>query len=188
MDRKAEIKKLLQGIERYSPEHRNALEEHILWQIHNNEYDLEANLALLRLYQFYPDRFNAEYAKLVLLKAMCNHSQSDFTLCKYLLNLEHLSKEPLSHVVELGYLLETCRFTEFWIKLKENPKMTASLSGFRESIYKCIFVGMHLTALTFTVECFIRCETNVIGIFKTVVYVFLKSFSERLECADDPRF
>ncbi|CAH8432486.1 unnamed protein product [Heterobilharzia americana] len=132
MDRKAEIKKLLQGIERYSPEHRNALEEHILWQIHNNEYDLEANLALLRLYQFYP--------------IGSTQNMQNFTLCKYLLNLEHLSKEPLSHVVELGYLLETCRFTEFWIKLKENPKMTASLSGFRESIYKFI---MHIVSKTY---------------------------------------
>ncbi|KAH8856027.1 Eukaryotic translation initiation factor 3 subunit K [Schistosoma japonicum] len=138
MDRKAIIKEKLQGIESYNPGHIPTLEEHLTWQITNNEYDFEANLALLRLYQFNPERFNAECAKLVLLKAIVSMNHWDFTLCKYLIHLEHLSKEPLLHVVQLGFLLETCRFTEFWMKVKENPKLVSAISGFRESVCKFI--------------------------------------------------
>lgn len=122
----------------YNPEHITALEEHLSWQIINNDYDFEANLALLRLYQFYPERFNAECARLVLLKAIISMSHSDFTLCKYLIHLEHLSEEPLSQVVELGFFLETCRFSEFWTKVKENPKVFSAIPGFRESV--CRFI------------------------------------------------
>ncbi|CAH8428697.1 unnamed protein product [Schistosoma rodhaini] len=138
MDRKAVIKSKLQGIESYNPEHIAALEEHLSWQIINNDYDFEANLALLRLYQFYPERFNAECARLVLLKAIISMSHSDFTLCKYLIHLEHLNEEPLSQVVKLGLFLETCRFSEFWTKVKENPKIFSAIPGFRESVCKFI--------------------------------------------------
>ncbi|CAH8428572.1 unnamed protein product [Schistosoma turkestanicum] len=138
MDRKAAIKSKLQGIESYNPEHIAVLEEHLTWQITNNDYDFEANLALLRLYQFYPERFNAECARLVLLKAIISMNQSDFTLCKYLVNLEHLSKEPLSLIVQLGHFLETCRFSEFWMEVKDNPKIFSSIPGFRESVRKFI--------------------------------------------------
>nr|CAH8834149.1 unnamed protein product [Trichobilharzia regenti] len=138
MDPKLIIKRKLQGLDGYDIKNQAALEQHVSWQISNNEYDFEANLALLRLYQFYPEHFNAEYAKLVLLKAICSQNPTDFTLYKYLIHLEHLSKEPLSRVVELGFFLETCRFTEFWMRLKENPKLVSSIPGFRESVYKFI--------------------------------------------------
>ncbi|CAH8428702.1 unnamed protein product [Schistosoma rodhaini] len=65
-------------------------------------------------------------------------SHSDFTLCKYLIHLEHLNEEPLSQVVKLGLFLETCRFSEFWTKVKENPKIFSAIPGFRESVCKFI--------------------------------------------------
>ncbi|CAL8088892.1 unnamed protein product [Calicophoron daubneyi] len=138
MDPKLAIKRLLHGIESYNPEHRSILEQHLNWQVSNGEYDFEANLALLRLYQFYPEHFNVDAAKLVLLKALASLNPTDLTLCKYLIQLDHLAERPLSLVLELGTLLETCRFPEFWMKLKENPNLVSGVLGFRDCMLKFI--------------------------------------------------
>ncbi|KAF8567640.1 Eukaryotic translation initiation factor 3 subunit K [Paragonimus westermani] len=152
MDCKANVKRLLHGIESYNPEHILVLEHHLHWQITNSEYDFEANLALLRLYQFYPEHFNVDATKLVLLKALSSLNPTDFNLCKYLIRLDHLNKEPLSLVVELGLLLEACQFTEFWVnifsprdypwlcvqlRLRENPNITSGVPDFRDAMLKC---------------------------------------------------
>ncbi|KAF6768506.1 hypothetical protein AHF37_05557 [Paragonimus kellicotti] len=136
MDCKDNIKRLLHGIESYNPEHILVLEQHLHWQITNSEYDFEANLALLRLYQFYPEHFNVDATKLVLLKALSSLNPTDFNLCKYLIRLDHLNKEPLSLVVELGLLLEACQFTEFWLRLRENPNVTSGVPDFRDAMLK----------------------------------------------------
>lgn len=138
MDPTIHIRQLLNGIESYNPEHRILLEQHLDWQISTGEYDLEANLALLRLYQFYPEHFNVDATKLVLLKALASFSPSDFILYKYLIQLDHLSEEPLSVVTELGMLLEACQFPRFWMCLRENPNITAGLPSFRDCIIKFI--------------------------------------------------
>ncbi|VDO76937.1 unnamed protein product [Schistosoma margrebowiei] len=74
---------------------------------------IKSKLQGIERYQFYPERFNAECARLVLLKAIISMSHSDFTLCKYLIHLEHT-------------------------KVKENPKIFSAIPGFRESV--CRFI------------------------------------------------
>ncbi|KAA0201233.1 Eukaryotic translation initiation factor 3 subunit K [Fasciolopsis buskii] len=134
MERKMAIKRLLNGIESYNPEHRSELEKYLQWQVSQGEYDFEANLVLLRLYQFYPEYYNADVTKLILLKALASSNPTDFTLCKYLIQLDHLEEEPVSLVVEMGTLLEACNFPEFWQRLRENPNVCVGMPGFRESI------------------------------------------------------
>ncbi|THD23220.1 Eukaryotic translation initiation factor 3 subunit K [Fasciola hepatica] len=145
MDQKAVIKRLLHGIESYNPEHRSVLEKHVQWQVSQGEYDFESNLVLLRLYQFYPEHYNSDITKLILLKALASSNPTDFTLCKYLIQLDHLDEEPVSLVVEMGTLLEACNFPEFWVgifanimiwqqRLRENPNVCVGVPGFRESM------------------------------------------------------
>lgn len=55
-------------------------------QSRENAYDLEANLAVLKLYQFNPNSFNIEIVSQILLKALTNLPHTDFILCKCLLN------------------------------------------------------------------------------------------------------
>ncbi|OON17442.1 SAC3/GANP family protein, partial [Opisthorchis viverrini] len=165
MDPKANIHGLLNGIENYNPEHKAILEQHLNWQASTGEYDFEANLALLRLYvscsldfimdnryQFYPELFNADATRLVLLKALASLNPTDFTICKYLIHLDRLNEEPLSLVVELGTLLESCQFPDFWVccillvqvlmliqlRLRENPNITSGVPGFRDAMVKFI--------------------------------------------------
>ena len=52
-----EVKSMLQGIERYNPENIKMLERYVQVQANESGYDLEANLALLKLYQFNPNYF-----------------------------------------------------------------------------------------------------------------------------------
>ena len=56
-------------------------------------YDLEANLALLKLYLFNPTYNNLTVVVQILLKSLTNLPHTDFVLCKCLLSQEVL-EEP----------------------------------------------------------------------------------------------
>ena len=58
-----------------------------------SRYDLEANLALLKLYQFNPTYNNLTVVVQILLKSLTNLPHTDFVLCKCLLSQEVL-EEP----------------------------------------------------------------------------------------------
>ena len=87
---KSEIKSMLQGIERYNPENIKTLEHYVDLQAREKGYDLEANLALLKLYQFNPTYNNLSVVVQILLKALTNLPHTDFVLCKCLLSQELL--------------------------------------------------------------------------------------------------
>ena len=87
---KSNLEKSLMGIERYNPNNIATLEHFVDVQVDENGYDLEANLALLKLYQFNPTMLNMQYVCKVLLKSLANLPHSDFLLCKSLLSLEIL--------------------------------------------------------------------------------------------------
>ena len=70
---------------RYNPENMSTLEHYVELQALENTYDLEANLALLKLYQFNPGTYKTNIACLILLKALTNLPHTDFVLCKCLL-------------------------------------------------------------------------------------------------------
>ena len=60
-------------------------------QSRENAYDLEANLAVLKLYQFNPHNYNTDIVAQILLKALTNYPHTDFILCKCLLSETHVS-------------------------------------------------------------------------------------------------
>ena len=55
---KSQMVSMLQGIERYNPDNIKTLEHYVDLQAREKGYDLEANLALLKLYQFNPTHNN----------------------------------------------------------------------------------------------------------------------------------
>lgn len=71
---------------RYNPDHLATLEKYVEIQSRENAYDLEANLAVLKLYQLNPHRFNMDITCQILLKALTNLPHTDFVLCKCLLS------------------------------------------------------------------------------------------------------
>lgn len=71
---------------RYNPENLTTLEKYVDIQSGENSYDLEANLAVLKLYQLNPQRFKLDITCQILLKALTNLPHTDFVLCKCLLS------------------------------------------------------------------------------------------------------
>lgn len=72
-------------VRRYNPDNLSTLEKYVEIQSRENAYDLEANLAVLKLYQLDPTRFSQDITCQILLKALTNFPHTDFVLCKCLL-------------------------------------------------------------------------------------------------------
>ncbi|XP_014166937.1 eukaryotic translation initiation factor 3 subunit K [Geospiza fortis] len=111
---RANVGKLLRGIDRYNPENLATLERYVETQAKENAYDLEANLAVLKLYQFNPAFFQTGVTAQILLKALTNLPHTDFTLCKCMIDQAHQEERPIRQILYLGELLETCHFQSFW--------------------------------------------------------------------------
>jgi len=143
---KSEVTALLKGIDRYNPENLKKLERYVQMQCQENVYDLEANLAVLKLYQFNPMFFQITVTSQILLKALTNLPHTDFTLCKCLIDLSRFQEEgdPLNRIMVLADMLETCQFQQFWEHLIDIADLTVSLTGFEDSIRKfiCYVIGI----------------------------------------------
>ena len=71
------------------------LEDYVQYQIDQRFYDFDANMALLKMYQFDPNHFDAESVANILLLALTNLPKPDFLLCKYLLDSKRVSSTRL---------------------------------------------------------------------------------------------
>ena len=101
---KSQIKSMLQGIERYNPENIKTLEHYVDLQAREKGYDLEANLALLKLYQFNPTYSNLQVVVQILLKSLTNLPHTDFVLCKCLLSQEVMEEPQVNFYSKLGII------------------------------------------------------------------------------------
>ncbi|EEC14082.1 conserved hypothetical protein [Ixodes scapularis] len=101
-----QVAQMLKGIDRYNPENLIKLENYVQIQATENMYDLEANLAVLKLYQFNPSNFKHDVVATILLKALTNLPHTDFVLCKCLIDQDRLSDPNITLALKLHYLLE----------------------------------------------------------------------------------
>ncbi|VDI05638.1 eukaryotic translation initiation factor 3 subunit K-like [Mytilus galloprovincialis] len=146
---RAQVGALLKGIDRYNPENLVTLEKYINMQAQENTYDLEANLAVLKLYQFNPNHYQTTVAAQVLLKALTNLPHTDFTLCKCLIDLNKQEEEPIMKVMHIAEMLEMCQFKSFWECLKIDQELSTSvhvITGFEDSIRKFV---CHVVSTTY---------------------------------------
>uniref|UniRef100_R4GCW5 Eukaryotic translation initiation factor 3 subunit K n=2 Tax=Anolis carolinensis TaxID=28377 RepID=R4GCW5_ANOCA len=143
---RANVGKLLKGIDRYNPENLATLEHYVETQAKENAYDLEANLAVLKLYQFNPALFQTTVTAQILLKALTNLPHTDFTLCKCMIDQAHQEEKPIRQILYLGELLETCHFQAFWQALDENIALLDGITGFEDSVRKFI---CHVVGITY---------------------------------------
>lgn len=74
-------------------------------QSKENLYDLEANLAVLKLYQFNPNSFNVDITCQILLKALTNLPHTDFILCKCLLYEKQVKVIYVFHIIFVIFLI-----------------------------------------------------------------------------------
>lgn len=120
------------------------LESYVEVQARENAYDLEANLTVLKMYQFNPYCFKLNVTVQILLKALTNFPHTDFILCKCLLNEKQLAMEPIDQIMYLGHILEQCEFQLFWNRIHSMPELYSPIAGFLDSIrrFVCHVVGI----------------------------------------------
>lgn len=118
-----DIARLLVAIDRYNAREVDRLVKFLKQTVAENTYNFEVNSAILKLYQFNPDKYDLETTKVILLQAMAALPKTDFALCVSLLSEEKISHPDLSKLKELHRMLESCQFTEFWTYLREHPEL-----------------------------------------------------------------
>jgi len=140
------IQEMLRCIERYNPDHLKTVEAYVEDQARTNKYDLEANLAVLKLYQFNPHMLNMEITYTILLKCLTNLPHTDFVMAKCLLLPQQMKDETVQTIIELANVLERCDFTLFWQRAEVNNKLFRHINGFHDSIRKFV---CHVVDTTF---------------------------------------
>eukprot|EP01102_Stenamoeba_stenopodia_P008620 TRINITY_DN2503_c0_g1_i1.p1 TRINITY_DN2503_c0_g1~~TRINITY_DN2503_c0_g1_i1.p1 ORF type:complete len:216 (+),score=60.10 TRINITY_DN2503_c0_g1_i1:69-716(+) len=142
---RASIQTLIEG-NRYRVEILPELEAYVQHQVANNENHLEANLALLKLYQFYPDKTNLAIIKAILLKALTNSPNPDFLYCSPLLRESVHADEQITTISNLSNLLETAQFQKFWETLNAHPELVpAEFKNFNDAIRSFITTTLNIT-------------------------------------------
>eukprot|EP00047_Mylnosiga_fluctuans_P001998 m.222741 g.222741 ORF g.222741 m.222741 type:complete len:229 (+) comp10818_c0_seq1:34-720(+) len=153
-----EISALLASTDRYNPKELDRLVTFFRKTAQDNTYNLDVNLAILKLYQFYPEKYDAETTKAVLLKSLSSLPDSHFLLCLYLLSEEKLADAGIASLRELHRLLESCLFSEFWAYLGQHGSVLqtkvligaehvpAEIAGFQERVREYI---AHIVPITY---------------------------------------
>jgi len=137
--------KLLQQLDRYNPQNIPFLENYVDLQCKANFYDQEANLALLKLYQFNPSSARTEVIAQILLKALTNLPHTDFVLCKCLIDTNHLGDRTIETIMQLHCDLEQCEFQKVWTSLASELREVEGVVGFEDSIRNYIGVVVNKT-------------------------------------------
>lgn len=105
-------------------------------------YHRKANLALLKQYQFKPERRDLSYCAKILMLALSY--PDDFLPYMYMLPESVQCAEPVSTLARLSVLLESCHFAEFWDEVRTEGQSIALLKdmlfadGVREHIARVI--------------------------------------------------
>ena len=125
------------------------LQAYVKQSLGESDYELDLYLGLLRLYQYFPSRFNADTCKAVLAKTMTSFPENHFLLALYLLPDEHLAREdgPVFSLVRTAKILENCLFEEFWQERAkgEHKKLFDSIKGFDDAVRRYVLLSVTIT-------------------------------------------
>jgi len=126
----------LQDMNRYNPENQPILEQYVTQQVREGSYDLDANMALLKLYQFYPNSISNEVVLSVLLKGMMALPEPHFIMYKSLVSslTDDDMDKNVKRALEIHKILEQCKFAKFWEELQAEHDMIVEFVGFEDAI------------------------------------------------------
>jgi len=133
---------------RYSIDILPTLETFVQHQLDSRTYHLEANLAVLKFYQFHPEKAQKYKIGQILCKALTNLPNNDFMLCMYLILEKFHEEEPVRTLASLSQLLESCQFTEFWDEAKTCREILDTVPGFDDAIRSFIIGVVTITYQT----------------------------------------
>eukprot|EP00798_Chlamydomonas_sp_ICE-L_P020020 gene20020-26736_t len=115
-------------------------------QASTKTYSLEANLALLRFYQFQPSSTKIPILAKVLLKSVMQLPQPDFKICAHLIPERLQNEELVSKIMGLASSLETSRFTEFWGQAVALKETISHVPGFYDAVRAYV---LHTLSISF---------------------------------------
>ncbi|RLN16993.1 eukaryotic translation initiation factor 3 subunit K [Panicum miliaceum] len=130
----------------YNPDILNDLEKFVNEQVSSQTYNLDANLSLLRLYQFEPERMSIQIVARILIKALMAMPSPDFSLCLFLIPEHVQMEEQFKTLIVLSHYLETARFRQFWDEAAKNRHILEVVPGFEQAIQG---YAIHLLSLTY---------------------------------------
>ncbi|KAL6496445.1 Eukaryotic translation initiation factor 3 subunit K [Orobanche gracilis] len=104
----------LVAVNPYNPDILPDLENYVNEQVSSRTYSLNANLCLLRLYQFEPARMSTQIVARILIKALMAMPAPDFSLCLFLIPERVQMEEQFKTLIIFSHYLETSRFHQFW--------------------------------------------------------------------------
>jgi len=136
---------------RYNPEILGELTAYLQHQVDHQAYHFEANLAILKLYQFHPSKVDKTVVAKILIKALMNLPHTHFLLCSYLVNERLQTEESLSKLFTLANLLETAHFKGFWTEAANATDLLAQVPGFNDAIRNFVAGLIGITYQTISV-------------------------------------
>ncbi|KAL9259009.1 Eukaryotic translation initiation factor 3 subunit K-like protein [Drosera capensis] len=136
----------LVAINPYNPELLPELEKLVNEQVNSKTYNLDANLCLLRLYQFEPERMSTVIIARILVKALMAMPAPDFSLCLFLIPESVQMEEEFKTLIVLSHLLETAQFRQFWDEAAKNRHLLEVIPGFQQAIQS---YAIHVLSLTY---------------------------------------
>eukprot|EP01114_Cavostelium_apophysatum_P010696 TRINITY_DN24802_c0_g1_i1.p1 TRINITY_DN24802_c0_g1~~TRINITY_DN24802_c0_g1_i1.p1 ORF type:complete len:214 (-),score=39.36 TRINITY_DN24802_c0_g1_i1:220-861(-) len=119
---------------RYNLEILPQLEQYVQYQVDKQSYHFEANLTVLKFYQFHTEKTQKVIIGKILLKALMNLPSADFSLCMYLIAERLHTEEPIKTLTTLAHLLESARFADFWTEANNCRELLNTIPGFDDAI------------------------------------------------------
>ncbi|KAK6941237.1 CSN8/PSMD8/EIF3K [Dillenia turbinata] len=130
----------------YNPDILPDLENYVNEQVSSQTYSLDANLCLLRLYQFEPERMSTQIVARILVKALMAMPAPDFSLCLFLIPERVQMEEQFKTLIILSHYLETARFRQFWDEAAKSRHIVEVVPGFEQAIQA---YAIHVLSLTY---------------------------------------
>lgn len=136
----------LLAVNPYNPDILPDLENYVNEQVSSQTYSLDANLCLLRLYQFEPERMSTKIVARILVKALMAMPAPDFSLCLFLIPERVQMEEQFKTLIVLSHYLETARFRQFWDEAAKSRHLVEVVPGFEQAIQT---YAIHVLSLTY---------------------------------------
>ncbi|KAL2936489.1 Eukaryotic translation initiation factor 3 subunit K [Bienertia sinuspersici] len=131
----------------YNPDILPDLENYVNEQVMSGSYSLDANLCLLRLYQFEPERMSTQIIARILIKALMAMPAPDFSLCLFLIPERVQMEEQFKTLIVLSHYLETARFRQFWEEAAKSRHILEAVPGFEQAIQSYAAINIEGLAL-----------------------------------------
>jgi len=115
-------------------------------QCSSGTYDLDCNLAVLKLYQFHPEKNNVDTVAKILVKALMQQPATDYLMCTYLIPERVQETEVVSNIAAVAALLETCAFRQVWPALEPlQSGVLQAVPGFADAIRGFVLDTLQIT-------------------------------------------